>query len=115
MSTPLTAQPQPALGDYFVSGIVLALWSGALFTVVGRQAVPEPQAERLIGPMLALVALTALVWLGMVLARNLAILVGRASVAYYAVYVTNVPDEVIVRPARTFNLLMLLPNLVHVV
>jgi hypothetical protein len=76
----------------------------------------EPVApEMLIRPMVALFAVTAIVWLAMLVARNSAVIRGRASVQYYADYASDVPDERIERPARTFNNLMQAPTLFYVV
>lgn len=72
-------------------------------------------AETLIRPMVALFAVTAVVWLAMGLVRNTAVIKGRASVRYYADYRSDAPDERIERPARTFNNLMQVPTLFYVV
>jgi len=77
-----------------------------------REPVPP---DALLGPMIAMFWLTALVWLVMVLARNIAVVRGAASIQYYTDYHSDVPDERIERPARAFNNLMQLPTLFYVV
>lgn len=102
-----------ALTDYAVVGVILTAFAILLARITSE---PVPSApERLIGPMVAMAALTAAVWLAMVLARNVSILLGRASVRYYRDYASDLPPEWIERPARTFNNLMQLPTLFHVV
>ncbi len=102
------------LTDYAVVGVILTAFSVLLARLTDA---PVPSApERLIGPMVGLVALTALVWLAMALVRNTAILLGRASVRYYRDYAdANAPPEWIERPARTFNNLLQLPQLFYAI
>jgi len=72
--------------------------------------------ELLVSPMAALFTLTALVWLIMVVARNVAVIRGYASLGYFADYKSNIPvDDRFERPARTFNNLMQVPALFYVI
>jgi hypothetical protein len=72
-------------------------------------------AEALIAPMMAQFWLTALVWLGMVVVRNRAVIRGTLSVRYFVAYQTEAPDERVERPARAFDNLMQVPTLFYVV
>jgi hypothetical protein len=82
--------------------------------LVRGSASPMPAAA-LIRPMLALFALTALVWLVMVVARNVAVLRGQASLRYFVAYQAELPGEHIERPARAFDNLMQAPTLFYVI
>jgi hypothetical protein len=74
------------------------------------------QPESLIPPMVMLFILTALVWIIMVVVRNVAVIRGRASIRYFADYKSEAPaDERLERPARTFNNLMQVPTLFYVI
>ena len=65
--------PEPGLGMYALVTLLLTAFSAAL-ALAGRTGSGASAAPReLIAPMLALVALIALVWLLMVVARNGAI------------------------------------------
>ncbi|MEI8574061.1 hypothetical protein U737_12755 [Methylomonas sp. LW13] len=78
-----------------------------------HRAVPP---ELLVSPMATLFTLTALVWLTMVVARNVAVIRGHASIRYFADYKADVPaDDRFERPARTFNNLMQVPALFYVI
>ena len=112
-NTPRVAPP--GWRTYLVVSGMLALLGGLLAFLVdagdGRRI--EPRA--LVAPMLAMTALTALVGLLMVVVRNVSVLRGAASVAYYRDYHSDAPDERIERPARVFNNLTQLPSLFYVV
>jgi hypothetical protein len=71
--------------------------------------------DALIAPVVALAALTAVVWLSMVVVRNLAVQQGKASVSYYRGYSGKEPAEWIERPARAFMNLLEVPVLFYVV
>ena len=64
--------------------------------------------------MLAMFALTATVWLLMVLFRNGAVMYGAASVKYFRDYKTEPPAEWIERPTRNFDNLMHVPTLFYI-
>jgi hypothetical protein len=104
----------PTLGVYAAVGLVLAALTTVIVWVTGRPAEPVPEPRALLGPVFALVALTGLITLLMIFARNIAVMVGRASAAYYADYKPEAaPAEWIERPARTFNNLMQVPVLFY--
>jgi hypothetical protein len=105
----------PTLGDYLVSSGVLALFGGALALASDRGHGVAAPGQALLPPMLALVMLTTLVWLVMVVVRNVASMTGRVAPQYYVDYASHPPREWIERPARTFNNLMQLPTLFYVV
>ena len=105
----------PGLRTYFAVSSALSAWGVLLYAITRHSGGAAPAAQRVIGPMVALAALTAFVWLLMVLLRNYAILSGLSSVAYYVDYKSRIPEEWIERPARTFNNLMQVPTLFYVV
>ena len=69
----------------------------------------------LIRPIVALVALTGVVWALMVVVRNAAVLRGMVSVRYYRAYTGEAPPEWIERPARAFMNLLEVPILFYLV
>ena len=71
--------------------------------------------ETLLQPVFGLVALTALVWMTMVVVRNLAVARGVASIRFYRAYVTDAPPEWVERPARAFMNLLEVPILFYLV
>ena len=107
--------PTITLKSYVPIAGALALLIAGMVAIVQQGSSPEPQPLRLIAPQAALFALTALVWVAMVVIRNWAVLSERASVNYYAAYKEDVPEEWIERPARVFNNLMQAPQLFYVV
>lgn len=103
------------LADYRNVGLLLAVFIG-LLVYLGRLAdEPAPKPSLVLGPVLAMGLLVAIVWLLMVVHRNLATLRGEAPDAYYVSYSGPVPADWIERPARAFNNLMQLPTLFYVV
>jgi hypothetical protein len=78
-----------------------------------EQASPNP--AELIRPIVALVALTGLVWVLMVVVRNTAVFRGTASIGYYRGYTGSAPPEWIERPARAFMNLLEVPVLFYLV
>jgi hypothetical protein len=87
------------------------LWLRSL--VSGAPEGPVDPRE-LLPALFALVALTALVWLLMVLARNISVAIGKVAMGYYRTYREDVPPEWIERPARTFMNLLEVPVLFYV-
>ena len=75
----------------------------------------NPNASELIRPIVALVALTGVVWALMVVVRNTAVFRGLASVGYYRGYTGTAPPEWIERPARAFMNLLEVPVLFYLV
>jgi hypothetical protein len=112
--SPAQSQREPRLADYAaVTAVITAVCVALVLTVrAGADTPAQPQA--LIAPMLGLFALTALVWLLMVVVRNVSVLRGLASVRYYVDYTSHAPGEQIERPARAFNNLMQVPTLFYV-
>ena len=107
---------QPTVRTYLAVSAVLAAFGGILWWVTQRPLGAENPAARVVGPVVTLVALTGLVWLLMVIARNAAILKRIASAEYYVDYAAEkapVADWV-ERPARTFNNLLQVPVLFYV-
>ena len=114
MSTSQSVAPRVSVTEYALVGLVLALVIALLVSVTAGASIP-PAPNALLGPIFALVGLTVVVGIAMVLARNLAVLFGKASVRYYHSYAIETPDERIERPARTFNNLLQVPMLFYVV
>jgi hypothetical protein len=111
------AAAPPTVGRYaypFVGGL-LTVYIVGLIAVARFAREPEPRAERVLGPMFACVALTALVWLAMVVMRNWAVMTKRANPRYFLAYREAAPPDFIERPARVFNNLLQLPQLFYIV
>lgn len=109
-----SSRERPPLREYFVVIAIILVGAaiiGALLQSAGRPAEPR----QLVQPIIAMFALTAVVWLLMLLWRNFAVFLRRASVRYYQDYRSDPPDEWIERPARAFNNLMQLPMLFYVI
>ncbi|ARN83051.1 MAPEG family protein [Methylocystis bryophila] len=79
----------------------------------GPTAAVDPRA--LLKPMLAMFALTVVVWLVLPMMRNWAVLTRRASARYYQDFRSEPPPEWIERPARTYDNLMQAPILLYVI
>lgn len=98
-------------------GIVAAVLT-AFFVWLSQLVSGAPQgpvdARALLPAMFGLVALTAFVWLLMLLARNISVAVGKVAMGYYRNYRDDVPPEWIERPARTFMNLLEVPVLFYV-
>src|SRR3954465_615613 len=101
---------------YLLLGTILAAYVWMLVEIVtatpGAQLGRKPEA--LIQPVVALVALTALVWCLMVVWRNLAVVRGTASQRYFRAYASDAPAEWVERPARAYMNLLELPVLFYV-
>ena len=99
---------------YAAPGVIIGSVAAWLYWALNGAHNPV-RPELLISPMSMLFTLTALVWLAMVVVRNVAVIRGQASIRYFADYVTDVPvDDRLERPARTFNNLMQVPTLFYV-
>jgi len=106
-----------AVKTYVPIAAVLAVFVAILVMVVAAtpgaaQFDPKPQA--LIRPVVALVALTALVWCLMVAWRNAAVVRGQATLRYFQTYAVDSPAEWIERPARAYMNLLEMPLLFYV-
>jgi hypothetical protein len=105
---------RPSLREYLAIAIVIA--AGIVLIMWASTLAPVPAEPReIVVPMTAMFALTTAVWLLMVVSRNVAVLLGAASVKYFRDYGDGAPDEWIERPARCFNNLMQAPTLFYVV
>ena len=103
---------------YLVVGAVLAGFLATLVAVVRTTSVSSstsPSAASLIQPIVALVILTGIVWVMMVVYRNVAIIRGAASVRYFQTHTAEAPAEWVERPARAYMNLLELPVLFYVV
>jgi len=100
---------------YIAPSIIVGSAITSLFWVVSGEHYAA-RSELLIAPMIALFALTALVWLIMVVVRNLAVIRGDTSIRYFSDFKSDAPsDDRLERPARTFNNLMQVPTLFYVI
>jgi hypothetical protein len=86
-----------------------------LVGIVGTTPAPVIQAMALIQPVVALVVLTAIVFILMVGYRNVAIVRGAASLRYFQTLAADKPDERVERPARAYMNLLELPVLFYAV
>jgi hypothetical protein len=110
-----SSEPKVSLSDYRNGGVVFSALV-LLLVYLGRLPdEPAPRPGLVLGPVIAMVIVVALVWLLMVVQRNLATLRGQAPASYYLTYSGQAPADWIERPARTFNNLMQLPTLFYVV
>jgi hypothetical protein len=78
-------------------------------------AAANPESRELIQPIVALVGLTAIVWVLMFAFRNIAVVRRTVSLRYYQTYTTDLPPEWVERPARTFMNLLEVPLLFYLV
>lgn len=106
--------PRPSIAEYLAVGAIVTAGVASNVVVTRGSIVPADTRELLL-PMLAMFALTAAVWVLMVVFRNGAVLLGAASVIYFRDYKSEKPEEWIERPARAFNNLMQAPMLFYVV
>ncbi len=112
--TRLSLRERPSLREYVV--VIAIISAGVAMAATALQGAGAPAAPReLVKPVIAMFALTAVVWSLILLWRNVAIFLRRASVRYYQDYRSDPPEEWIERPARTFNNLMQLPTLFYVI
>jgi hypothetical protein len=96
-------------------GEILAAFVAVLVAVVRTASPHIVQGAAVIEPVLALVALTAMVGFMMLVYRNLAIVRGGASARYFKTFTTDQPAEWVERPTRTYMNLLELPVLLYVV
>lgn len=87
----------------------------ALLVAIVRTAPAQGAPADLIRPVVALVALTAIVALLMGVYRNVAVIRGAASARYFKTYTADEPPEWVERPARAYMNLLELPVLFYVV
>lgn len=102
---------------YLVVGGVLAAFLSMLFIVVRDAASvsrPLQGSQPLIEPLVALVGLTGVVWVLMVIFRNLAFIRGKVSERYFRTFTVDSPPEWVERPTRAYMNLLELPILYYV-
>lgn len=100
--------------DYRNVGLLFAAFAGSL-VYFGRFGGESTRPNLVLGPVIAMASVVAVVWVLMVIFRNLATLRGETPSAYYVTYSGPTPADWIERPARAFNNLMQLPTLFYVV
>jgi len=122
LPTTVTLPPPPEAAttsvrwsDYAQVGALLAAVCVGLFGVTELRSDATLRPELVLGPVFAMVALTALVWLAMVVVRNVSVMRGLSDGRYFLAYNPPLPPEWIERPARTFNNLMQVPPLFYLV
>jgi hypothetical protein len=115
LNPPVSAIQAVRLSDYAQVTVFLTAVGAGLYGVAQLRNDGTLRAELLLGPIFALVSLTALIWLLMVVVRNAAVLRGLVSPEYYLAYTAKAPPDWIERPARTFNNLMQVPAMFYVV
>ena len=98
-------------------GLVLALLVAFLvvlwLVMANAPTIETLEARLLVQPVVALVALTCIVWLLMFFYRNFAVAGGKAQLGYYRGYSGEAPPEWVERPARTFANLLEVPVLFY--
>ena len=111
--------PRSQLGrKYLVVGSVLATFLSVLLWITTRPMSESPLVEAasaLLRPLIALVALTGVVWLLMVIFRNFAFIRGAVTERYFQTYALDAPAEWVERPTRAYMNLLELPILFYVV
>lgn len=109
-----SAPGRPSVGEYLAISAVIGGAVALDVAAMGRAAAPVENRE-IVLPMLAMFAVTAVVWVLMVLFRNLAVLLGAVSVNYFCRMQGEAPSEWIERPAGVFNNSMQVPVLFYIV
>jgi hypothetical protein len=115
LGDPTVDSGRPSVTTYAVvsgalTGVGIVCW-----LITAQHAGVAADARAVIAPMASLVALTGVVWLAMVLVRNLTVMRGITSARYFIDYASAKPADWVERPARTFNNLLQLPMLFYVV
>jgi hypothetical protein len=108
-------RPKTIGATYLLVGAVFAAFVALLVGIVRTVPAPVIQNAALIQPVVALVVLTAIVFVLMVVRRNLALIRGAASLRYFQTATADKPDERIERPARAYMNLLELPVLFYAV
>ena len=108
-------RPKTVGATYLLIGALLAAFVAVLAAIVSTRPAPVLQAAALIQPVVALVVLTAIVFLLMVAYRNVALIRRAASLRYFQTYTADKPDERVERPARAYMNLLELPVLFYAV
>jgi hypothetical protein len=108
-------RPRTVGATYLLIGALFAAFVAVLVAVVWSTPAPIAQRAALIRPVVALVILTALVFVLMVVYRNLALIRGAASLRYFQTATVDQPAEKVERPARAYANLLELPVLFYAV
>jgi hypothetical protein len=112
----MTSPSRPPTKIYVILSLAAAAFALLLVAIV-RFSLWVPAAavpQRLTTPIIALAALTAVVWTLMLVVRNVMVARGAASVRYYKLYSSaDAPAEWIERPARAFMNLLEVPVLFY--
>jgi hypothetical protein len=98
-----------------VAGVLIAFLT-LLFYVLGhpRSELPLARASQsVLAPVIALVTLTGVVWLLMVIFRNIAFIRGKVSERYFQTFTVDAPAEWVERPTRAYMNLLELPILFY--
>lgn len=98
---------------YLAVSAVLTAFFVWLYSIVNDSPSEPIDPRALLSSMFALVLLTAIVWLLVLLARNISVAIGKVSMTFYEAYRQDAPPEWIERPARTFSNLLELPVLFY--
>jgi len=114
LDIPCAAMTRSLAINYAVVTAALALFFVWLWQLVSGAPAGHVSPRALLPAVFALVALTALVWVLMLLARNISVALGKVAMGYYRTYRDDVPPEWIERPARTFMNLLEVPVLFYV-
>jgi len=108
-----TDRKRAAIFQYFSIMALLALCVIGV-VVMGVGATPAVEPRLVVRPMLALFAITFVVWILIPLSRHWAGLTGRATLEYLRTFRGEKPAEWIERPARVYDNLMQAPTLFYV-
>ena len=101
---------------YLLVGAIFAAFVAVLVAVVVWTTLAlVVQRTALIQPVVALVGLTAIVFVLMVVYRNFALIRGAASLRYFQTATVDQPAEKVERPARAYANLLELPVLFYAV
>jgi hypothetical protein len=114
----VNASPRRLGAKYLVVAAVFGVFLTVLSLILSREAnwlQATDQAHAVLQPILALVGLTGLVWVLMVVYRNLAFIRGMTSERYFQTYTVDAPAEWVERPTRAFMNLLEVPVLFYVV
>lgn len=110
--------PRRLGAKYLVVAAVLGVFLVLLSCILNRDAnwlQGTDHQQAVLQPILALVGLTGVVWLLMVVYRNLAFIRGMTSERYFQTYIVDAPAEWVERPTRAFMNLLEIPVLFYVV
>jgi hypothetical protein len=108
-------RPKAVGTTYLLIGAIFAVFVALLAGIVRATPAPVAQGAALIQPVVALVLLTAVVFVLMVVYRNVAVIRGATSLRYFQSATVDKPDERVERPARAYMNLLELPVLFYAV